>query len=126
MPCTCEALGRRSKFELQGGPLIFITVRGLGGLVKQSACWIVDPIFYPRVECRSVITFRVLGRQGSLNLCLEMRVRGFTTHSRRDPRNAKGVGRTVWDPFCTGALEVGLKVSGAAARWLLSLGAGKG
>ena len=36
-------------------------------------------------------------------------MRGLTTHSRRDPRNAKETGRTVRDLFCTGALEVGTK-----------------
>ena len=34
-------------------------------------------------------------------------MRGLTTHSRRDRRNARRVGRTVWDLLCTGALEVG-------------------
>ena len=34
-------------------------------------------------------------------------MRGLTTHCRRDPRNAKDVGRTVRDSFCTGAQEVG-------------------
>ena len=37
----------------------------------------------------------------------ETRVRGLTAHCRRDPRNAKEVGRTVRDLFCTGAQEVG-------------------
>ena len=34
-------------------------------------------------------------------------MRGLTTHSRRTPRNAKEIGRTVRDHFCTGAQEVG-------------------
>ena len=37
----------------------------------------------------------------------ETRVRGLTTHCRRDPRNAKRVGQSVQDLFCTGAQEVG-------------------
>ena len=52
-------------------------------------------------------------------------MRGLTTHCRRDPKNAKRVGRTVRDLFCTGAQEVGNKVSGVATRWVLPLRAGR-
>ena len=39
----------------------------------------------------------------------ETRERGLTTHCRRDPRNAKRIGRTVRDLVCTGAQGVGKK-----------------
>ena len=38
---------------------------------------------------------------------------GLTTQSRRDPRNARRIGRTVRDLFCVGAMEIGAAPSEA-------------
>ena len=54
----------------------------------------------------------------------ETRVRGLTRHSRRDPRNAKRIGRTVRDLFCTCA-PGGRQKSGAATAGVHALKAGR-
>ena len=75
--------------------------------VPLTTCWGSSHLFgdskrgMPLTTCSEVESpVRRLIRQ-------EKRVRGLTHHSRRDPRNAKRIGRTVPDLFCTCAQEVG-------------------
>ena len=98
-----------------GAPLLLVAVKSRG-----TVCFCEISLTH------SLGSSRQFGRSGETHQLRrrETRVRGPTTHSRRDPRNAKGVGRIVWDPFCTGAQEVG-KMSGAATCWVSPLRAGR-
>ena len=56
-------------------------------------------------------------RQPRWRLMRRMCARGLTTHCLSTPRNAKEIGRTVQDSFCTGAQEVCLCGWSGACEW---------
>ena len=104
--------------------LIVLKVQGLRcgstrpqALVEQlqgSRCGSTRPQAFNEAASRSPA---VVDSPGALAFMRRMCARGLTTHRLSTPRNAKEIGRTVRDSFCTGAQEVGLCGWCGACEW---------